>query len=266
MTPSRSVGSILLWLALLFLLGAAVTAGVFFVFVAGPDRHITFYVVLSLVIAAEFVFFAHLAHSKLAHAGISTASTPVRFQVHSGILIWFILTVVAASYATSPERADTFTSDKILVIYAALTFVFFLFSYFMYSRSMETEKLDRGVIEEKARIQAHVPDVSEALRAVQEAGRRFPEHALIADKTTKKVDIARTAIQSAVVSERAQTNGLKADEWLQQVEQNVVQLNDISKELAAIPSEQLPDLLNRVAEHSDAILAALRRREQSLFS
>jgi hypothetical protein len=264
MSASHSVRSVLFWYFVLFLLAAAVTCAAFFVFVPGPDRKLTFYVALSLVVAAEFVFFSHLLHSRLAEMGLPTATSATRAQVQGAIAIWFIATVVLAVLAVNPDRADTFTADRLLVIDLILTFLLFACAWFLYSRDVEVQQVTADLVEERESIQVKIPDLEEAVRAVADAGRKHAEHAVAADRVAKKLDTVRSAIEGALVSERA----LAGDDrdWASKIQGQVVQLSELSGKAGGADADQVADALERVAKQAEEVLATLKRRDKSLIS
>lgn len=270
MAQPRPVAATLLWLCVLFFLAAAVTAAAFFVFVPGPDRAdegrmLTFYVAMSLVIAAEFMFFAHLAFSKVAEARGGEVSTATRFQVQGMIVLWLVATIVAAVLSVDPERAGTIKADKILIIDLILTFFFFAFAYFMYGKDVEVGRATRALAAERSRVQISVPDLEQVIRAVADLGRRLPEHAVAADQAGKKVDTVRSALEGAIVSERA-----LGEEALRQmdaqIQQQIDQLAGLARGLAQAASDQVPQALRGIGEQAEAILTSARRRERALMS
>lgn len=267
MTQSRSAVSTLMWLCLFFLLGALVTWAAFSVFIPRPDRGMTFYISLSLVCATEFIFFAHLAHSKLAEAGVATTSTATRIQVHVLIFIWFLLTVIAAAIASSPTRADTAAADKVLVIHLILTFLFFAGAYFLYAKDIELEKVDTRLEQERRKTRLNVHEIEAVIREVDGLGRRHGTHAVLADRLCKKLDSVRTGLEAAFVSERELTEqGEGGEGWAAQIERQVAQLVSLSREASTLAPDVVPERLGSLAEQADAILDTLREREGTLTS
>lgn len=264
MPGTRSAGATLGWLCVLFLMGAAVTVAAFAVFIPGPERGMTFYVALSIVVAAELVFFAHLAHSKLADAGGPTVSSATRIQVQVLIFIWFVLSVIGAVLAADPDHADTAYADRVLAIYLILTFVFFAVSYFVYAKDIEVERVDRQLIEERRAVQLAVPDIEQVMRAVGNLGDDHAEHAILADRVYKKLDSFRTAVEGAFVSERALDR--EGEDWNAKLEQQVGELVALSGKAPDATAENASALLREISEKADAMLTTLRRREQALMS
>lgn len=264
MGSSRSAGATLLWLCVLFVLGAAVTAAVFCVFVPGPERGMTFYAAFSLVAVAEFVFFAHLAQSKLAQLRGSAVSAPVRYQVQGAIALWFVASVVIAAMAVDPDRADTIAADRILVIDLVLAFVLFAFAYFLYAKSGEVGEATRELAAAREQIQQCTPELQRLMSAVIELGRRFPDQSQEADRTAKKVDTVRSAVEGVLVSERHLGSG--AEEAEDRACQRLTALTGLASGLAAASAEEAPRMLARVREHVDDAMAALRARERAIMS
>jgi len=264
MAPYRGVGNAVLWLCLLFVIGVAATAAVFCVFVPGPERGMTFYVVFSMVVTAEFVFFAHLAQSKLAQLRGSTVSAPVRYQVQGAIVLWFIATAVTAALALDPKRADTMAADRILVIDLVLAFVFFACAYFLYAKSDEVGRVTQEMAAARKRIQGWAPELQQLISAIGELGCRFPQRAEEADRTAKKVDTVRSAVEGVLVSER--TTSSSADEVENRVRERLSALVGLAQGIAEVPDDQTSQLLAKIRRFADDAMAALQARERALIS
>ena len=262
MVGSRSVGATVLWLSLLFLMAAVVTAAVFTVFVAGPDRGMTFYVCLGLVVAAEMVFFSHLLHSRLAQAQAGSATSATRIQVQGLIFVWFVLTVIAAAVAASPSRADALAADRVLVIDFILTFLFFGVAYALYARDREVEAANVELHERRRQIQANAEPVREVLEIVSQLGRRHAAHAVLADQVHKKVDMVRAQLEAALVSER--TAQQVASEQASQVAPQVARLVELAGRAKSVSEEEAPGALQEIAAQCETLLGLLRRRERAV--
>jgi hypothetical protein len=264
MGPSRGVGAVVLWLSLLFLLGVAVTAAVFCVFIPGPERGMTFYAAFSLVVTVEFVFFAHLAQAKLARVRGSAVSDPVRYQVQGAIVLWFIATVVIAALALDPKRADTLVADRILVIDLVLAFAFFSAAYFLYAKSGEVGRAKRELAAARSGIQQWAPELQLLMSAVAELGHRWPEHAVDADRTAKRVDAVRAAVEGVLVSERSL--GGDAQEVENSVQERLSALAALARPLAEASADQTPQLLAGVRRQADEAMTAMQKRERAIVS
>jgi hypothetical protein len=265
MPGSKSNASTIGGMCVLSALGAAVTCAMFLVFVPGPERGMTFYVAMSIVVTAELVLFAHLAYSRLARAHPPGPSRATRLEVHALILLWLIAAIITAVFAVRPENADTFTADKILVIYLLVTFLFFLAAYFLYGNSIEIERTDAQLVAERRIVTSKAPDIEHIIRAVERIGRRNTEHAMLADRVGKKLDTLRSGLDSAFVSERAlgqPTNS--GQDWNSQLEKQVSQLVSLSDSASEVASEKIPELLDNIASKAESVMVVLRRREESL--
>lgn len=264
MATSRAAGPVVLWLCLLFVLGALATAAVFCVFIPGPERGMTFYAAFSLVVTAEFVFFAHLAQSKLLQIRGSAVSAPVRYQVQGAIVLWFIASVIVAVLALDPERADTAIADRILVIDLVLAFLFFAAAYFLYAKSGEVGRATQELAANRMQIQQWAPQLQRLMSAVSELGHRCPEQAEEAYRTAKRVDAVRTAVEGALVSER--NIGVDSEESENSVQKHLSTLAGFAQSLAEASAEQAPQLLAQVRQHADDAMTALRARERAIVS
>jgi len=231
MGPSRGVGAVVLWLSLLFLLGVAVTAAVFCVFIPGPERGMTFYAAFSLVVTVEFVFFAHLAQAKLARVRGSAVSDPVRYQVQGAIV---------------------------------LAFAFFSASYFLYAKSGEVGRAKRELAAARSGIQQWAPELQLLMSAVAELGHRWPEHAVDADRTAKRVDAVRAAVEGVLVSERSL--GGDAQEVENSVQERLSALAALARPLAEASADQTPQLLAGVRRQADEAMTAMQKRERAIVS
>ena len=196
--------------------------------------------------------------------GLPTATSATRAQVQGAIVIWFIVTVVLAVLAVDPDRADTFTADKLLVIDLIVTFLLFACAYFLYSRNVEVQQATGDLVAERESIQLNVPDLEEAVSAVAGVGRRNAEHTVLADRVAKRVDTVRSAIEGVLVSERALAAGEAG--WASRIQEQVVRLADLARAAAEASADQVPDSLDRIARQADDVLATLKRRDRSLIS
>lgn len=250
----------------LFIAGAAVTYAVFTAFVPGPERGMTFYVAVSIVIAGEFVFFSFLAHGRIASTGRLEDDTPVRMQVSALIILWLVLAIVAAAVIVDPDVADTATADKILGIYAVITFLFFGGAYFIYSRALEVEVVGRELDQQRRSFQTVVPDVERAMDMVREVGDDVPEHAALADRAHKKLDTVRSALEGSMVSERALENPSREVQDVEgDIREEVGELIDLSEKLRDGQSEQAERALTDIARKSERLLATLKKRDRLLM-
>ncbi|MCP4643326.1 MAG: hypothetical protein GY851_22960 [bacterium] len=264
MAVTRSVGSTLIWYAVLAFIGVLVVCSMFAVFVPGPERGQAFYVAASIVCFALLVSFTHLAHSKLAALGVPTATPPTRIQVQILIGVWLVLAIVTAILAANPEKADTFYTDRVFMVYLVLTFLFFAAAFFLYSKDIEVEAMDQEVAEERRSIQFSVPDVESVKRTVAELGERFPAHALLADRVGKRVDMALSGLEAVHVS--ASRSGFDGPDWNAALAEQVTGLVSLSSESLSVEEEGAPDLLNRLAAQADLVVSTLRKRERALMA
>lgn len=261
MAATRSIGSTLLWFALLALLGVLVTCAVFAVFVPGPERGKTFYVAASIVCCAVITFFAHLTHSRLASRGVPTATPPVRIQVQFLIFIWLIAAIIAAAVAANPEHADTFYSDRVFMVYLVLTFLFFMAAYFVYTKDIEVDAEDRDLAQERRDVQFNVPDIETVMHAVQDTARQHPEHAVLADRVYKRLDTVRSALEGILVSVTA---GDQGPHWNAEIAGQVTKLVSLSN----LPGDRAEVLkaLDEIDRQAGVILSVVKKRERDLMT
>ena len=249
MGQSVSIHRTLLWMSLFFLLAALATYATFAAFVAGPDRRTTFYVAVSLVCAAELVLFAHMAHSRLARAGVPTASRAGRIQVNVLILVWLVLTIIAATVMANPAKADTIYSDRVLAVYLVLTFLFFLGVYGIYTRDIEISKVDRQLVAQRRILQLNVPDIEQVMRAVEELGRQHADQAVLADRVRKRVDTVRSALEGLLVGAHAldSEQGAEVENCDSQIIQQVTQLIGLPGGASKTAGDQVAKILSEIA-------------------
>lgn len=263
----RSIGGALLWPYVLAGMAAAITVVIFAVFVPGPDRGLTFYIAVSLVVGAELLGCAQFAYSKLAQAGVPAATPAARQQVTVLVVLWFLLTVVVSLLAIDPKRADKLAADRLLAIYLGLTFLFFVGMYLMYSRDIQVKQSEERLGEERQALVANMTIVDDLLREVHEVGRRYPSCAAAADSTRRKLNVARTALQASLVSERS-LNRWDPDlsDANLRLAQELKGLAECSGELTSAAPDGIPALLQQAGQRSEAVVRALKQREQRLIS
>jgi len=262
--PSRSSGATLLWLSLIFLFAAAITATIFLVFIPEPDRGMTFYVVLSLVIAAELVLFSHLAYNRLAETD-PTVSTAARIQVQGLVVIWFIATVIIAAYATSQPRADTLASDKLLLIDLVITFLFFLAAAAIYGRSREVEEADQSITAKRVELRTRARDIDQVLLAVDQLGAREQQHAALAAGVRKKLELTRTSLESTFVSSRVADAQGSDGEFVMRLDEEVEKLLSLSASAATVPVPMAAELLNKIGGQAEALTRLIRQHDRSQY-
>jgi len=265
MSGSKSSISTIGGISVFFAVGAVVTCALFLVFVPGPERGITFYVAMCIVITAELVLFTHLAYSRLARAFPPGPSRAIRLEVHALILLWLIAAIITAILAVRPENTDTFTADKIFVIYLLVTFLFFVAAYFLYSNSIEIEETDAQLVAERKDITSKAPDIDHVIRAVEDIGHRNAEYSVQVDRVWKKLNTLRSNIESAFVSERTLSQPASSvHDWSSQLEQQVSQLVTLSDSASTITPEKVPELLDNIVSKAESIITTLQKRENSL--
>jgi len=268
MVQSRSARATVLGLSALFLLAVVATYTLFAVFVPAANRTRIFYIVLSIVCGAELVVFAHLAHSRLARTGTPSATRPVRTQVNFLILVWFVLTLLTAAIAGNPQEGQEVNAYKVLAIYFVLTVIFFMAAYALYSKDVEVAAVDRQLAAERRSLQLNVPDIEQAMRALEELGRQHADHAVLADRVRKRMDTIRNALEGVLVSGGSlqDSRDEQVQKWTTQMEQEITQLISLCGGASRMAADQVGEALGRIANQADTILATLRRRERSALA
>jgi len=264
MTPPRSIIPSLLGMFLLFIFGAVVTCAVFFVFIPGPDRGMTFYFALSLLVAVEFVFFIHLANPGLERAGAKVSSPATRYMVIGAIFIWFILTLIVAALAVSPARADTMAADKILIVDLIITFLLFAFIYFMYTKDLEVGQIDQKLVSERRAIQSDIPALEKMMKFAVDLGGQFPEHAVLSDRIGKKVDTVRTALTGISTMEHTPAEEKDKLEWQLKIHDEITQLVNLAGRPGQSSGQAL-ETLNEIGKQTEKILVTLQGRDRFLM-
>jgi hypothetical protein len=244
-------------MAILAFTGILATCSVFSVMIPGPERGMTYYMAAGIVCVGILVFFAHLAHAKLAASGVPSATPPTRIQVQFLIALWVVFAVIAAGVAAHPKHADTFYADRVFMVYLALTFLFFVAAYFLYSKDVEVEAVSRELVEERRGLTAQLPDIEALLVAVRRVGDRFPDQAVAADRIARKVETARSAVEGVCVSSTAAfpESGNLNDDLIGQI----VLLAGMSE----IPADgdQAAHALARISDQADAVVTAAKKRQ-----
>jgi len=263
--PKKSILGEVAWLFFLFTIGAAATCVVFFVFIPGPERGMTFYVSISMVVAAEFILFSQLLHSKLVKTGAPTASPATRIQVFTLIFIWLLLTIIGAAVAVNPSYADTLTADRILTVYIVFTFLFYLGAYFLYNRDIKVEESTRALKEERREYTSKIPAIEEAITIVSDLGRRESDYAEQCDTIAKKLNTLRSSLEAIPVSERAMEESEdNQKDWQNQFEQKLSQLMSPVQSLSESTNDQVQESLNTIAVTVESIIVLLKRRSHTL--
>lgn len=254
----------LLGYGMLALLGILVTCAVFAVFVAGPNRGATFYVALGMVCAAELVFFAHLANSALTRWTPAASLGAVRIQIHALIVVWLLVAIVVAIIASHPERQDTHIADRVLVIYALITFCFFAAAYFLYAKHYTLAEAGRQVAAERSAVHQFMPDMDASLAAVRGFGEQHPAHAVAADRTHKKLETVRFDISGIVVSERLVRGGGDTQTWCDRLADEIDLLRDMACNQLGADADPAAVLAN-IGVQVESVRRHLRDRPDTLI-
>ena len=262
MPASRSSSTALMWLFLLFLFGAAVTYVVFSVFVPEPDRGMTFYVTLGLVIGAELIFFLHLTTPSIARSSGGIVSPVTRYMAQAAIFVWFIASVIVAAFALRPANADTITADKIILIDLVLMFFLCVFLYAIYTKGANVTQVNREIGDQRAGYDSSVPELENLMRFANELGKTHSEHAVLAERASKKIDTVKSALSGIIISER-KLDSHDTQDWHQKIQAQIAELNtSYTKE--SLTAEQTRETLEKIGKQAEAITETLKLRERSL--
>lgn len=263
MSDQRSSLSGILWLFLLFIFGAIITYTFFSLFVPYDQRGITFYVVLSLVLGAEFVLFLHLTTPAIARSSGGIVTPPTRYMAQGAIFVWLITSIIVAIVALNPSRADQSGADKVILIDLVLMFFLCVFLYAIYSKGVSITQVTRELAAERAVFTFNVAEITQVMAFIRQIGQKYPEHAVLADRTHKKADTLRTAIEGILASERKLLSNEALKNWQGQVEAQLDTLFSMDDKLD-LTSAQTLDKLNQISTQTDLILSTLKQRERAL--
>jgi hypothetical protein len=251
-------------IAVLFFLMAGLTAATYLSLIIPEYRNQAFYVGLTSSCVAEFVFLGYLLYTLLAPASASTPDTATRVRLTALVAIWLVVILVTSGIAVVPEYADSFFSDKLLIIQLAITFLFFLGLVFQHRQSVAVQTRAEPVQQERVRLEAYAGGVEVLLDEVQGAGERFPEQAVEFDRLLKRLDTVKTQLQSS--SGTTPRDGGRPCETIpvEQVERSLRELKQQVQQVGEASTETVAQRLADARTATDRTLALLKRREDVL--
>jgi len=189
----------LLWITVLFLLGALITISAFMLLVPPERRGTGFFLALTAICAAEFVGFAWTANYFLSLRSDFRVSGATQILIHLLIVGWFVITVLFSLVMApaSSAQGDPSWTRWVIVIYVALTFLYFVAAIALYSRDATLQAVDRLTQGERQELQVRVGDVDRAVLAIRNWAKQAPDQSAAADRLVKRLDGIRTGLQYA---------------------------------------------------------------------
>jgi len=265
MGQERTSNSVILWLSVIFFLVTFVTGTIFFILTNEPSRGQLFYMAMTMVITAELVLFAHIAHTQLENRNHYKATYVTRLQINRLIFLWLVATVVTAFLVLSTGIIGPASSGFIFISYSVLTLLFFIFTYMVYSHDLDVSSVNREIVRKQERLQVNIEPLEEIMHIVKQLGNLFANQAFLADKIQKKLEIIRNTLSSPMISERNLANQDEYN-WVQTVKEEIEQLHQYGNLNNQITSEESKEKLEQIAVQSEKILALLQQQSKIAYS
>jgi len=249
------------WLGLLLLAAIGLTIGTFYAFLLPEHRGLTFYSVVVSTCLAEVVLFGYMAYFLVVPHTVKRPSPAVRMRILVVVVIWFLIVLVSGSVAVSPSLADTFYSDKIIVLQSILTFLLLLGAFFLHRQDVLLQIRDEVPQQQRVRMQSYAGGVDALLESLRWLTQEHPERAAEVERLAKRVDTLKTQLLSvSPVAEREP--GRQVDPVSdEEIEQGLRRLHQTVEGLAEAGGETLEQQLPKVRREVEGLSALLRRRE-----
>jgi len=240
----RNPIGVLFWTMLFCFAVCAITIISFISFFPPDLRGKTFFIVIGMICISEIVFFIYTAYSLIISGKEGGGDPAVRNLIHIFIGVWWLLLLLTGIIAILPSYADTFFSDKIILIQVIITFFLFACAYFLSSKSRQVESIKVEKQQESLEMEKYIKEFSLMISKFQTLGEKYPEHLIRLDRLTKKIE----SLQRGKVMTSNQTTLM--DIYARK-------LANIMKSLEEAESSKIAETLNNfeniLTEISDAI-------------
>jgi hypothetical protein len=250
--------------AVLFAMMVGVTIAAYFSLIIPEYRNQAFYVGLTSSCVAEFVFFGSLLYAILSPASPSTPDTATRVRLTCLMAIWLVVILVTSGMAVAPKYADTFVSDKLLIIQLAISFLFFMGLVFQHRQSVVVQTRNEPVQRERVRLDAYAGGVDVILSELQRTAERYPAEAVEFDRLLKRLDTLKTQLQSSSGTTLRDAGRPCETIPVEQIERSLRELKQQVQQVSEASAETLAQRLADARDVTDRTLALLKRREDVL--
>jgi len=259
---NRAPAVTLAWLGVLLLAAVGLTVATFYAFIVPDDRHMTFFSVVVSTCLAEVVLFGYVAYLLTVPHTVTRPSPAVRMRILAVVVVWFLLVLVSGSVAVRPALADTFFSDKIIVLQAILTFLLLLGAFFLHRQDVVIQMRDEvPQQQQRVRMQSFAGGVDALLVSLRSLAGAHPERATDVERLAKRVDTLKSQLMAvSPLTERDMGRQVEpvSDE---DIVQGLRRLHGAVEGLTGAGGDQWEPQWANVRREVDGLSALLRRRE-----
>jgi len=193
----QPVAGTLIWLTILFMLTTLVIMAIFLTSVPPEGRNTGFYVWMMAVCTAALVCFLWTANTVLAARCGRRASGAALLTIHGMIAVWFCITLVLAFVGAQWSAATGQYTDKLAILYAAMTLLMLMGASALYARDMAVQREDAAAQPQRKELQLEVVDVEEICSNLRAWAADNGEHVTAVDRLVKMIEGIRTSLDFA---------------------------------------------------------------------
>ena len=252
-----------LGLIALFLMAAGLTVSAFYSFIIPDDRGHAFYAGMVACCIAEFIFFGYLAYALGARTSPDQPDAAVRIRLTALITCWTLVIIVTSGIAAAPGNADTFFSDKIVLIQLIITFFAFFAVFFQHRQAVEVQGSNAAPQRERQRLESYAGGMDSLIADVQALANREPAHLVAIEGLAKRLDTVKTQLQSVSPGTNDRDRPV-APADAARIGQRLTELHDEVGKLLSSQGEHLAMPLQKARSAADRVLADLRQREDAM--
>lgn len=262
MSTGKRINALGLGVLLLAMMG--VTAAAFFNLIIPEYRGDAFHTAVIACLVAEFVFTVYLGYAWSAEESPDRPDPAVLMRLTPFIGIWALIIIVISAIAAAPGNADTFLSDKLLIIQLFITILVFAGVFFQHRQAVGHQMQTAAAQVDRRRLAADAGGLSVLLDGVRTLASRHPEHAVALEPLTKRLDALRTGLQAASPT-TTRTEGRPVEPAsVERIVDSLHKLHDAAEQLLAADTDQIVAQIDDVQTATDRALTAVRQRENAM--
>ena len=261
---SRKQPFTLMALGVMFVIAAGLTCAAYFSFIIPDYRGGAFYAGVFGSCIAEMVFFGYLGYAVGAVSSPDQPDSAVRMRLMTPIGVWMLAILVTGGIAAAPGNADTFFSDKIILIQLIVTFLVFGAVFFQHRQTTAVQTRDAAPQQDRRQLESYAGGLNALLDNVRALGSSHPDHAVALDALAKRIDTIKTQLRSASASTTREASRPANPADIALIEQRLVELHDAAENLAAAGEDGLGEQIPKTRSAADRALATLRQREDAM--
>lgn len=254
---NRSPAVMLFWLGLFTLFAIGLTVAAFYTLILPEDREATFYSVMVSLCVAEMILFGYLAYLATVPESVERPSPAARMRILVLVVIWFVIMLIAGSIAVHPSQADTFYSDKIILLESIVTFLFLLGAFFVHGQDVSIQVRDEVPQQGSIQLQTYAGGVDELVDAIRRLQERCPDSSLVLDRLGTRLDTLKTQLTAVSPVTDRPMGRLAEPVSSEQIE---TRLRELRKVVLGLRDANEAEL-DGVGERVDSLISLLRRRE-----